>query len=67
MPYVTGGARTALLLLAPVVVALCGCSAEPDRPGAVSAEEERQLNAAAEMLDANSLSAAAADEDGNHQ
>jgi len=46
---------------------LAACSSQPAAPGAVSADEERQLNDAAAMLDANSVSAAAVagnDEDG---
>lgn len=42
-------AAAALLLL--------GCSAEPDQPGGVTADEARQLNEAAAMLDANSVDA----------
>ncbi|QNE31940.1 hypothetical protein F1C10_08320 [Sphingomonas sp. NBWT7] len=48
MRHVTGGALAALLLLA-------ACSLEPDAPGAISADEEQQLNDAAAMLDANSI------------
>jgi hypothetical protein len=45
---------------------LAACSGDPTPPGAASADEERQLNEAAAMLDANSvvldnLSAGAAD------
>ncbi|WEK42304.1 MAG: hypothetical protein P0Y64_12975 [Candidatus Sphingomonas colombiensis] len=46
---------------------LAACSSQPAAPGAVTADEERQLNEAAAMLDANSVSAAAVignDEDG---
>lgn len=53
----SGGARAALLpitLLASGIVA--GCSSEPAPPGAVTADEERQLNEAAAMLDTNSIS-----------
>lgn len=45
-----GGARAAFPLLL-----LAACSSQPDAPGAISADEERQLNEAAEMLDANSV------------
>jgi hypothetical protein len=48
MRRVTGGAFAALLLLA-------ACSTEPDAPGAITADEEQQLNDAAAMLDANSV------------
>jgi hypothetical protein len=34
---------------------LAACSATPDDPGQVSPDEARQLNDAAEMLDANSI------------
>ena len=44
------GARFAL----PLLLAAAGCSAEPAAPGAISADEERQLNEAAAMLDDNS-------------
>ncbi|WP_242008128.1 hypothetical protein [Sphingomonas ginsenosidivorax] len=36
---------------------LTACSAQPDAPGAVTANEARQLNDAAAMLDANSVDA----------
>ncbi|UVO50305.1 hypothetical protein M0208_07140 [Sphingomonas sp. SUN019] len=41
---------------------LAACSAEPDAPGAITADEQQQLNDAAAMLDANSVSAAALNE-----
>ena len=44
----------AALLLAP---ALWACSAEPEQPGGVTADEAQQLNEAAAMLDANSIDA----------
>jgi starvation-inducible outer membrane lipoprotein len=34
---------------------LAACSATPDEPGQVTTDEARQLNDAAEMLDANSI------------
>lgn len=34
---------------------LAACSAQPDAPGGITADDQRQLNEAAEMLDANSL------------
>ena len=48
--YRHGITATAVLLLA-------ACSAQPDAPGAVTADEARQLNDAAMMLDANSVDA----------
>ena len=45
-----GGTRAAFPLLL-----LAACSSQPDAPGAITADEERQLNEAAEMLDANSI------------
>lgn len=36
---------------------LAACSAQPDTPGGVTADEARQLNDAAAMLDANSVDA----------
>ena len=45
------GARFAL----PLLLAAAGCSAEPAAPGAITADEERQLNEAAAMLDDNSM------------
>lgn len=40
-----------------LAAALAACSAEPEQTGAVSADEARQLNEAAAMLDANSVTA----------
>ncbi len=40
-----------------VALLLVACSAEPDAPGAIPADEERRLNEAAAMLDANSVDA----------
>lgn len=56
-----GGARAALL---PLLLIASGCSSEPTEPGAVTADEERQLNDAAAMLDANSVSLEAVDDNG---
>ena len=44
-------------VLLPAVLLLAACSAEPEQPGGVTADEARQLNEAAAMLDANSVSA----------
>lgn len=46
-----GGARVALLPW----FFVAACSGQPDAPGSVTADEERQLNEAAAMLDANSV------------
>ena len=52
-----GGVPCALL---PVVLlaSASGCTSQPEAPAAISYDEERQLNDAAAMLDANSLSPA---------
>ena len=34
---------------------LAACSSQPDQPGGITADDQRQLNEAAEMLDANSM------------
>ena len=47
----------ALLPVALLASAAGGCSSEPEAPGAITADEDRQLNEAAAMLDANSMSA----------
>ena len=44
---------------------LAACSAQPDGPGATTADEARQLNDAAAMLDANSVDADAIDPNQN--
>ncbi len=44
---------------------LAACSAQPDSPGATTADEARQLNDAAAMLDANSVDADAIDPNQN--
>jgi hypothetical protein len=49
------------LLILPLLLA--ACSGEPDQPGQVTVDEERQLNQAAEMLDANSVDLNALDPD----
>lgn len=49
-------------MLAPLV--LVACSSEPSDPGAVTADEERQLNDAAAMLDANSVTLDALSDNG---
>lgn len=46
--------RAAILLAA---LLLPACSAEPEQPGGVTADEARQLNEAAAMLDNDSVSA----------
>jgi hypothetical protein len=50
--------RVLALLLAPLALAGCG-GTEGKAPGAVTADEARALNEAAEMLDPNSVSAEA--------
>ena len=56
-----GGARAALL---PLVLIVAACTSAPSDPGAVTTDEDRQLNAAAAMLDANSVSLDALDDNG---
>ena len=46
-------------------LAIAGCSSHGDQPGTVTADEARQLNDAAAMLDANSVDANAASSDTN--
>jgi hypothetical protein len=41
-------------LLLPFLL-VAACTSQPDQPGAVTADEDRQLNEAAAMLDANSV------------
>lgn len=55
--------RRLILVAAPLL--LVSCSGGGEQPGGVTADEARQLNEAAEMLDANSvdLNAVANDED----
>ena len=49
-----------------LVAALLGaCSSHGDQPGAVTADEARQLNDAAAMLDANSVDANSVTPDAN--
>ena len=50
--------RPLIPLLLPVAL-LAACSGQPDAPGEVTADEARELNDAAAMLDANSVDAAA--------
>lgn len=50
-------------LLLPLLLA--ACSAEPDEPGRLSADEARELNEAAEMLDADSVDPDAVEDDAN--
>ena len=42
-------------LLLPLLLLLAACTPEPDQPGGLTADDQRELNEAAEMLDANSL------------
>ncbi|WP_267383373.1 hypothetical protein [Sphingomonas sp. GC_Shp_2] len=44
-------------MAAAAAFALAACSSHTDQPGAVTADEARQLNDAAAMLDANSVDA----------
>jgi hypothetical protein len=53
-PRLNIASATAFLLLA-------ACSSQPDAPGATTADEARQLDDAAAMLDANSVDANALD------
>ncbi|WP_375403103.1 hypothetical protein [uncultured Sphingomonas sp.] len=39
----------------PLALLLAACSATPDDPGQVTPDEDRRLNEAAEVLDANSV------------
>lgn len=43
---------------------LAACSAQSDAPGGITADDQRQLNEAAEMLDANSLAPDAVSNEG---
>jgi hypothetical protein len=45
------------LLIPLLALALAACGSADDAPGGVSAEEARELNEAAAMLDVNSVSA----------
>ena len=56
MPRAAWGGFVALAGLS---LALAACSSANDAPGAVTADEARQLNEAAAMLDANSVDAGA--------
>lgn len=47
--------RRGVWLSAGLLLAVAGCSGGGEQPGALSADEERQLNDAAAMLDANSV------------
>lgn len=46
---------------------VAACSSQPAPPGAVTPDEERQLNEAAVMLDANSVGAVEAADNGDEQ
>ena len=50
--------RYIMLTAVGAALALAGCSGSDDQPGTVTADETRQLNEAAAMLDANSVDAA---------
>lgn len=54
--------RSRAILAAPLLLA--ACSGGGEQPGAVTADEARELNEAAEMLDANAVSLDEAAEDG---
>lgn len=41
----------------PALFLLAACSSQPDAPAGLTADDQRQLNEAAEMLDANAISA----------
>jgi hypothetical protein len=49
------------ILIAPILLA--ACSGGGEQPGAVTADEARELNEAAEMLDANAVSLNAVEDD----
>ena len=49
------GARRGSVALAALALLVAACSAQPDAPGAVTADEAHQLDDAAAMLDANSV------------
>ncbi|WBH17302.1 hypothetical protein [Sphingomonas radiodurans] len=65
MHHFLGGARCALLpLVLPLILITGACSSEQPESGAISADQERQLNEAAIMLDANSVSLDTIDDNG---
>jgi hypothetical protein len=43
------------IALVAAALAVAACGRDPDPPGALSADDERQLNEAAAMLDANAV------------
>jgi hypothetical protein len=51
-----GGTRATLLSLC-LLGGIVACSSAPDDPGGLGADDQRQLNAAASMLDSNSIEA----------
>lgn len=63
MPVKTRGALVAL----PLLLLFAACSNEPSPPAGVTPDEERQLNEAAAMLDANSIAIDDGPIDGNAQ
>ena len=57
----TRAVKTLLLSLA-LLGGLVACSSAPDDPAGLGTDDQRQLNAAAAMLDANSVDANALDD-----
>lgn len=49
------GRRGGAWLTLPFLLLIGACSSDPAPPGAPTSDEERQLNEAAEMLEANSV------------
>ena len=45
----------ALVLPLALMTGVVACSSSPDEPGAIGADDQHQLNAAAAMLDSNSV------------
>lgn len=65
MRHRSGEARAALLpAILPVILLIGACSSETPESGAISPDQERQLNEAAIMLDANSVSTDTIDDNG---
>lgn len=61
-PRQQGRAALAALLIPQLILA--GCTSADDPPGALTRDEERQLNDAASMLDANSVALEGASDNG---
>ena len=57
MTFAAIGRRSALAMSLALTVGVVACSSAPDDPGAIGADDQNQLNAAAAMLDANSVDA----------